>query len=255
MGPRRSAATASVALLICLAGLACGAGRPQSAAGPSRAPSFPPAVAPYAPEIDPADFVATIDNPYMPLEPGTTYVYRGASEGESERDVVVVTNETKEILGVICIVVRDVVSTQGEIKEKTFDWYAQDRYGNVWYFGEDSKEYENGKPASAAGSWEAGADGALPGIVMLGDPTIGDLYRQEYYSGEAEDFGRILKLDASVDVPYGSYDNVLVTVDSTPLDPKLVEHKYYARGVGVIEEQAVKGPSEVSRLVSVSSGY
>ncbi|MGH2729262.1 MAG: hypothetical protein ACRDJI_01490, partial [Actinomycetota bacterium] len=170
-----------------------------------------------------------------------------------ETDTIVVTDKTKEILGITCTVVKDVVTVEGVIAEKTFDWFAQDRYGNVWYFGEISKDYEDGKFAGTEGSWEAGTDGALPGIVMLGDPEVGDEYRQEYYAGEAEDFGKVVELDASVEVPYGSFDNVLVTEDWNPLEPKVLENKYYARGIGVVFEEAVKGADEELRLVDVKS--
>ncbi|MGH2756950.1 MAG: hypothetical protein ACRDI3_04090, partial [Actinomycetota bacterium] len=231
--------------------IAGGDGGPGVDASAPDETEFPPDLSPYRPHIDPADFVATIDNPYLPFEPGTTLFYEGTSEGEKETDEVFVTHETKEILGVTCVVVRDIVRADGEITEKTFDWYAQDRFGNVWYFGEDSHEYENGKPINAAGSWEAGVDGALPGIVMLGDPQVGDRYRQEYYAGKAEDLGGILKLDASVTVPYGSFDSVLVTKDSTPLEPNVLEHKYYAPGVGLVMEQSMRGPKEAFELVAV----
>ena len=241
----------ALALLVAGTAAACGEDKSAPSAAPAGRPSFPPAVSPYDPQIDPADFVEGIDNPFMPLEPGTTLVYEGESEDEKETDTVFVTNRTKEILGITATVVRDVVSVEGEIAEKTFDWYAQDRYGNVWYLGEDSKEYENGKPVSSEGSWEAGVDGAQPGILMLGEPQVGDRYRQEYYKGEAEDFGQVLRLGESVEVPYGSYDNVLVTKDWTPLEPKVLENKYYARGVGVVFERSVKGPKEELKLVEV----
>jgi hypothetical protein len=241
----------ALALLIVAAAPACGEDTSTPSTTPEGTPSFPPQVSPYDPKIDQSDFVEGIDNPYMPFEPGTTYVYEGVSEDEKETVTVVVTNKTKEILGVTATVVRDVVTVEGEIAEKTFDWFAQDRYGNVWYLGEDSKEYEDGKPVSSEGSWEAGVDGAQPGIVMLGDPQVGDRYRQEYYKGEAEDFGEVLKVDESIDVPYGSYDHVLVTKDWTPLEAKVLENKFYARGVGVVFERSVKGPKEELRLVEL----
>ena len=229
-------------------------GNSDGDAAPQADPSFPPAMSPYAPDIDPADFVEGIDNPYLTFEPGTTWMYEGNSEDEKETNTVSVTNGTKEILGVTCTVVKDVVYAEGEIAEKTFDWYAQDKYGNVWYFGEDSSDYENGKFKDSGGSWEAGVDGALPGIVMLGDPQVGDKYRQEYYKGEAEDMGQVLKLGASVEVPFSSYEDVLITKDWNPLEPGVTEHKYYARGVGVVLEQHVKGPKEVNKLVDVKQG-
>ncbi len=228
---------------------AAACGETSGAPAAPAAPEVPPPLLPYAPEIDAADFVSTIDNPYMPFSPGTRYVYRGVSDGERERGVVVVTRRTKEIMGVACTVVKDVVTAGGNTVEKTFDWFAQDRHGNVWYFGEDSTEYEHGRPASKDGSWEAGVDGALPGIVMLGDPEVGDRYRQEFYEGEAEDLAQVVKLDGSTGVAYGEFDPVLVTRDWTPLEPGVVEKKYYARGVGVVLEIAVKGPASRFELV------
>ena len=249
MGPRHAVAAALVLVLA----VSCGdqGGKPGSptAAEATDNPSFPPPISPYNPGIVPSDFVTSIDNPYMPWRPGTRYSYRGESEGEKETNAVYVTDQTKEILGVDCTVVLDVVKTEGEVSEKTLDWYAQDRYGNVWYMGEKSAEYENGKVSSTKGSWEAGVDGAQPGIVMLGDPKVGDRYRQELYKGEAEDMAEVLKLDESIAVPQGSFDNVVVTKEWNPLDPKVVESKYYARGVGVVFEHSVKGPKELLQLI------
>lgn len=247
----------TLAIVVAALGLATACGdsgpsEPAEPAAPAAQLSFPPPMSPYEPTIDPADFVAGIDNPYMPFTPGTTFVFEGESEGQKEKDTVYVTDKTREILGVNCTVVEDVVTVEGEIAEKTFDWYAQDRYGNVWYFGEDSKSYEGGKPKSSKGSWEAGVDGAQPGIIMLGEFHVGDRYRQEYYAGEAEDLARVLKLDDSIEVPYGSFDNVLVTREWSPLEPDVVEHKYYASGVGVIFEQSVKGEHEELRLIEIT---
>jgi hypothetical protein len=207
----------------------------------------------YSPHIDPADFTTKIDNKYFPLKPGTTFIYKGKTEGATEGDVVAVTSDTKNVMGVECVVVKDTVTEDGEMTEKTFDWYAQDNKGNVWYFGEDSKEYENGKVKSTEGSWEAGKDGAKPGIIMTADPKVGHTYRQEYYKGEAEDMARPLRLDASTTVPYGSFDHVLVTREWTPLEPNIAEHKYYAAGVGNLLEVSVKGPQERLELVDVKS--
>jgi hypothetical protein len=157
-------------------------------------------------------------------------------------------------MGVNTTVVRDQVFVDGELAEDTFDWYAQDRQGNVWYFGEDSREIENGKVVSTEGSWEAGVDGAKPGIVMLGEPRVGDAYRQEFYRGEAEDQARVLALGESMTVPYGSFDQVLVTEDRNPLEPRLLENKLYAPGVGVVLERLVRGGWEILRLVEVKMG-
>ncbi len=206
---------------------------------------------PYDPVINPADFVAQINNQYLPMSPGTTFIYDGESEDGKEEIEVNVTHETKEILGVTCVVVRDRVWIDGELVEDTFDWFAQDKDGNVWYFGEDSKEYEGGKVVSTEGSWEAGVDGAKPGIIMKGNPQVGDAYRQEYYEDEAEDMAEVLSLNESISVPYGSFENCLKTQEWTPLEPDVVENKYYAPGVGVVLEVAVEGESERVELVEV----
>jgi hypothetical protein len=184
----------------------------------------------YAPHIDPADFTTTIDNKYFPLKPGTAFVY----EGNTERDVMTVTHDTKQIMGVKCVVVDDRATQNGELIEGTFDWYAQDKEGKVWYFGEDTKEYKNGKVTSTEGSWEAGVNGAKPGIIMQAHPKVGQSYRQEYYKGHAEDMAKVISLNDSIRVPYGSFDHVLVTKEWTPLQPGYVEHKYYAPGVGQV---------------------
>lgn len=193
-------------------------------------------------ELDPADFVAGIDNPYWPMAPGNKWVYREESdEGAEQRVEVTVTDRTKKILGIDATVVHDVVTEDGEVKEDTYDWYAQDTSGNVWYLGEDTKEYEDGKVVSAKGSWEAGVDGAQAGVIMPADPKVGMTYRQEYYKGEAEDAGEVLSLDAKAEVPYGSFDHVLKTKDYTPLEPDVVEHKFYAEGVGPVLTIGVSG--------------
>jgi hypothetical protein len=191
----------------------------------------------YRPEIDPESFVAKIDNPYMPLKPGTTFVYRGETEDGVERITVTVTDETETILGVKCTVVRDVARLDGEVIEDTLDWFAQDKQGNVWYFGEISKNFEDGDLVSLDGSWRAGVDGALPGIIMKADPQVGDVYRQEFFLGEAEDIGKVVRLDGSASVPAAQCNgNCLVTKDYTPLEPDVDERKFYKRGLGLILE-------------------
>lgn len=205
----------------------------------------------YQVTLDPADFVADVDNPYWPLATGSRWVY----EGDGERIEVVVTDERKEILGIDATVVRDTVTDEaGQLVEDTFDWYAQDTDGNVWYLGEDSTEYEDGEPAGTAGSWEAGVDGALPGIVMAADPAVGDAYRQEFYPGEAEDLAEVRRFEPRLDTPTGSYDDVLVTGEWTPLEPDVVEEKYYAPGIGVIREERVVGGSGQVDLVAFEPG-
>jgi hypothetical protein len=205
----------------------------------------------YEPAFDPGSFVDGVDNPYFPLVPGTTMVYEGSG---GERVEVTVTSDTKEILGITPTVVRDQVFEDDELIEDTFDWYAQDGAGNVWYLGEATEEYENGEVVSTEGSWEAGVDDAQPGIIMLADPQVGDTYRQEFYEGEAEDLARVEALGESVEVPYGSFDDVLVTEDWTPLEPDVHEQKSYAPGVGVVFEEIVAGGEGQLELVEVREG-
>jgi hypothetical protein len=210
---------------------------------------------PYSPQIDPANFVSEIDNQWFPLAPGTRFHYKGVAEdGKTSRtDNMTVTDHTKGILGVTCTVVRDIVSSHGKPIERTFDWYAQDQDGNVWYMGEDSRELEHGKFVKQDDSWEAGVDGAEPGIIMPGDPQRGDEYRQEYYPGFALDQARVLGSGGPVTVPAGSYDETLLTEETAPkLDPGVAERKYYVAGVGDVKEQTVSGNHEQIELVSVT---
>jgi hypothetical protein len=205
----------------------------------------------YDPEIDPADFTSEITNPYFPLVPGTTFVYEGTSEGKAELDTVKVTSETRPILGVDCIIVHDVVSQEGVVVEDTFDWYAQDKDGNVWYFGEDTRELDaRGRVKTTEGSWEAGQHGAQPGIVMTAHPEVGDSYREEYRKGVAEDRGRIIRVGETRTTPTDSYHDVVVA-ERTRLEPKIVEHKEYAPGIGLITENVIKGGDEKSHLARI----
>ena len=206
----------------------------------------------YQVDIDPADFVAGVDNPYMPLTPGTTRTYRAETDEGTETIVVEVLHETIEIQGVMCVVVRDTVTLDGELIEDTHDWFAQDEDGNVWYFGEIALNYEDGRLTDVEGSWEAGVDDAQPGIVMPADPAVEDLYRQEFLLGEAEDYAEVLALDASVSVPHGDYGNCLQTFDGTPMEPDVEEHKFYAEGVGVVLEVDVESGERVE-LISVTN--
>jgi hypothetical protein len=206
---------------------------------------------PYAPVIKPADFVARITNPYLPMPPGTTFIYEGEKDGIPAQDVTAITHDTKKIMGVTCTVVWDRAFEDGELVEQTLDWYAQDRLGNVWYFGEDAKELQNGQVVSTEGSWEAGVNGALPGIVMLAHPQVRQQYRQEYAPGVAEDMAMVVSLREAASVPYGSFRNVLLTKEWTPLSPGVVEHKYYASGVGLVRGVMVRGGSEVTELLDI----
>jgi hypothetical protein len=200
-------------------------------------------------ELDPADFVSEIDNPYWPMQRGSRWVYEEKDTEGATRIVVTVTSRAKTVLGIEATVVRDVVTEDGELKEDTFDWYAQDKDGNVWYLGEDTKEYEGGKVVSTKGSWEAGVDGAEAGVIMPAKPEVGMTYRQEYYKGEAEDQAEVLSLDEQVKVPFGKFDHALQTKETTPLEPDVVEHKYYARGVGLVLAKGVSGSSSREQLV------
>lgn len=204
-------------------------------------------------QIDPDNFVETIDNPYFPLIPGTTFVYRGETEGAPTRDVMKVTHDTKVILGVTTTVVHHLSYEDGVLVEDTFDWYAQDQEGNVWYFGEDTKELdEEGNVISTEGSWEAGVDGAEAGIIMEANPQKGDKYQQEFLEGVAEDMAQVIGFEDSLCVRYGCFEDVLVTKEWSPLEPGVVENKYYAKGVGFIFGEMVKGGEEQSELVRVT---
>lgn len=196
--------------------------------------------------IDPANFAERIDNPLFPLIRGTVYTYRFTNdEGVEEKVVTEVTDQTKVVLGIDCTVVHDQEFEDGELVEDTYDWYAQDKDGNVWYLGEDTQELEDGKVISTDGAWEAGVDGAEPGIIMLVDPQPGQRYRQEYYAGEAEDRAEVVSINHTVTVPYGTFENCLKVRETTPLEPDVLEFKYYAPGVGFIQAQDESGrPTE-----------
>jgi hypothetical protein len=268
MGMNRMVALAMVAGLAVVS--ACGADQTSQQTGGSSTskeaiPQFAPEVAEqpaanYAPNIDPSNFVKEVDNPYFPLEPGTTWVYEGQTPEGTERVEDTVLQETKRVMGVECVVLRDRVWLNGELIEDTVDWHAQDKEGNVWYFGEYTKEYENGKVVSTGGSFVAGEEGALPGIIMPADPKVGDSYRQEYYKGEAEDMAEVISLNGTglndaVSTPYGSFgEEVLVTKDWNPLEPDILEHKYYAPGIGLIGETKVTGPAEKIELIDLKRG-
>jgi hypothetical protein len=196
-------------------------------------------------------FSTHIDNPYLPMSPGSRWVYHEtAADGTSQRVVVKVTKQTRLIAnGVTARVVRDTATSKGEVVEDTFDWYAQDKRGNVWYLGEDTKEYENGKVVSTHGSWEAGVNGARPGIVMPAHPRPGMQYRQEYLKGEAEDSARVLSVDDQAEVKVGHFKHVVLTKEWNPLEPKVLEYKLYARGVGPVLALTVSGGSDREELV------
>lgn len=234
----RTIASAGVAgLLVLLA--ACGSDDP-TVPGTDPPGTEPPSTGlPRSDEpvtLAPAEFTADVTNPWFPLEPGTRWTYRETTEdGEDLRVVVTATSETRRIAnGVTARVVRDTVTLDGEIIEDTLDWYAQDAAGTVWYLGEDTAEFEDGKISTREGSFEAGVDGAQAGVIMPAEPAVGLAYRQEHYEGEAEDRGEVLALGQVARVPAGSYDDLVQTADTTPLEPDVLEHKYYAEGIGLV---------------------
>ncbi len=186
---------------------------------------------PFDPVINPADFSTTINNPLLPLKPGSVFVYQNISNNAEV--IITVTNKTIMLAGVTCRVVHDVNKVGGVIEEDTLDYYAQHKDGSVWYFGEDTISFEDGI-ASTEGSWRAGLDGAKPGIVMLGAQPLGKTYRQEFQLGEAEDVARTVAVNQHVEVPYGTFNNAFVTKDSTPVEPGKFEKKYYVPNVGMV---------------------
>lgn len=203
-------------------------------------------------ELDPADFTTDIDNPYWPMTPGTQWTYRETDPDGDLTVVVTVTSETKPIAnGIEARVVRDTVRRGEELVEDTFDWYAQDADGTIWYLGEDTAEFEDGEIVSREGSFEAGVEGALPGIAMPADPQPGMAYRQEYLEGVAEDQGAVLGVSELVEVPYGSFEDAVLTRDTTPLEPDVQELKFYVAGVGPVLALAVSGGSGREELIDV----
>ena len=207
--------------------------------------------APYDPVINPANFIHPDDfpahpNPFFPLTPGTTMIY----ESSTEHNEVFVTGNTRVILGATCREVRDTVKliATDELIEDTLDWFCQDVDGNDWYFGENAKQLEGGLIVGLEGSWTAGVDGAKPGFAMKANPAVGDVYRQEYLPGVAEDMGEVVSLTESVTVPFGSFTNCLKTKDTSPLDPGVVEFKVYCPGIGLVLEL---DPSTGERLVLI----
>ena len=188
-----------------------------------------------------------ITNPYWPMPPGTRWVYR---DGATQRNAVTVLKRTDTIDGVQTRVVHDVVYAHGKVVEDTIDWYAQDAKGNVWYMGEATKEYSGGH-VSTEGSWKAGVDGAQPGIVVPAHPAVGASYRQEYLKGHTEDEARNMSLDEQVRVPAGHYTHVFMTRETTRLEPKALEYKYYARGVGPVLAVSVSPTLDFERLIRI----
>lgn len=252
--------TPLLAALLLLGGCSAASGpgaTPESPAtsgsvAPKSASQLAPIQGRYSPVIKPANFVRVVDNRYWPLIPGTGMHYRGVRGRTPQIDDVLVLRDTATIEGVVCTAVRDTVSERGRAVERTIDWYAQDREGNVWYMGELSLERNHGHMVRADDSWKSGVDGGKPGIIMPADPRPGDAYRQEYYPpGKALDQARVLRLDGRLTVPYGTFDHLLVTSERSPLEPQ-TEQKYYAPGIGEVAERVVKGHHEQFTLVRIT---
>ena len=202
-----------------------------------------------------AGFSANVTNAWFPLRPGSVYHYRGIKDGEPSREVMTVTHQTKTIDGAACVVVSDLLYIRGKLEERTSDYYTQDAKGNVWYFGEQTAELDaNGKVKSTSGTWTAGVDGAKPGIFMFAHPSPGRSARQEYLQGEAEDHFQVLSMTVSAAVPFKSFRGAMLTKEWTPLEPGVIDHKYYVRGIGTVLEQTVKGGDERNELVAFTRG-
>ena len=227
-----------------LALASCGGGS-KSSSGSS---SLPHGTTPS--KLVPSKFTTEIDNPYWPMRPGSHWVYSELEDGEAQRVDVTVSDKTKVLGGVTARVVHDQVTRKGEVVEDTYDWYAQDSDGNIWYLGEDTKEYENGKLKTTEGSWAYGVDDAQPGVVVPADPKQGMRYREEYYAGHAEDAADVLKVGSQVQVPYGRFKDAVLTRNFSSLEPTVEEMKLYARGVGPVMELLVSGGSGRTELLS-----
>jgi hypothetical protein len=234
-----------MALLVAVSTAACGGG-PKSAREPARASTF---AAPVL--LDPARFTTRIDNPYWPMRPGSRWTYRVTDPRGGRRLVeVTVTDQTKTILGVVARVVHGVLTVDGRPAEASDDWYAQDTEGNIWYLGEDTRQYlDGGLAVPGKGSWQAGVDGAQPGILLPARPRPGRAYQQERYDGRAQERARVLRLGMKAKVPYGFFDDLLITKEWTPLEPGVLEHKFYAPGVGPVLAITVSGGSGREELL------
>src|SRR4029077_18186779 len=220
------------------------AGIPWAAAGTS-------AHGGYEPVLNPGDFIRVIDNPYYPLPVGRTLIYRGVRDGQTQTDRVHVTSGTKVLEGITATAVSDVARHNGKLLEKTTDWFAQDKQGNVWYLGEDTAAYLPNGQIDRSGSWQAGGHDGGRGIIMLAHPQIPDAYRQEFLRGQAEDTAWIVNKGGSVRVPFGVVHHILTSLEFTRLEPGVIDQEIYAPGIGIVRELSQKGPLEVARLVSV----
>ena len=255
--PRRHRRVATLGLLtatVTLVGLT-GSAAAAAPAGNGSArcplPIFGPGAA-YHPCLDRSGFRPDVTNPWFPLPVGRTFVYSGVKDGKAAVDVVTVTGRTRVLDGVRTRVVEDRLLLDGRLAERTSDYYAQDACGNVWYFGEDTAELDrNGRVVDRSGSFHAGVDGAQPGVFMQAEPQLNRRFRQEWFRGEAEDTYRVVDRDSVVRVPYGHFRHALRTEESTALEPGVLDNKHYVRGIGEVEEHAVRGGTERLVLVDV----
>src|SRR5262245_32444305 len=243
-----------IALGLVAFAVACGgSSQPSSAPTTTGSPASTGTTPVTSTMADAANFDGhVVDNEWFPLIPGMTWRYRGVKDGQPSREIMVATSKTRTIQGVPCTVVSDKVYLSGKLEARTLDYYAQDKDGNVWYFGEDTAELKpNGDVKSTEGTWLAGRNGAEPGIFMPADPQVGQAFRQEYYQGQAEDHFRILSMNESVQTPGASSDQAMLTMEWTPLEPNVIDHKYYVQGIGTVLEKTAKGPTERNTLVAV----
>ena len=229
---------------------------PVAATGATLSSTNPsPADGPWSPPaIDPANFVKRVDNPYFPLKPGTTLRFRGVDKDgvTPQFDTVFVTHRTRQIMGLTCTVVRDTVTSRGRPVQRTYDWFAQDRQGNVWYMGEETQEIRHGQWGQMIDSGPAGKNGAQPGLMMLAHPRAGEHYWQFHWPGHAMDATRVLGLSGTLHLPYGTVGPALITQEQSPLEPGIKDRKWSVRGIGYVQERAVAGSHEEIRLISVT---
>jgi hypothetical protein len=230
------------AIVVAVAAVVAGAAfapqaRSQEAGGPPSLPS-------------PSSFSSRVDNPWFPLLVGTRWVYTGVEDGKPTRDVVTVTEQTKTIEGVPCVAVSDRRYMRGRLEERTTDWYSQDSHGNVWYFGENTAELDaHGHVTSTEGTWKAGVNGARAGIYIPGHPRLGQNGLPESLKGHAQDHFKIIGLFGTVAPP--GKPNTLLTKEWTPLEPGVIDHKMYVRGIGTVLEQSQGGQNERNELTSI----
>ena len=251
----RRIALVAVALAVgCSNGTSTVKATPTSSPTDSGTPSPNPAASPVAYKVDviPLNFTANVTNPWFPLPPGRTLEYRGFNEDGKVKDLFHVSDETQKVGGVTCRVVLDRVFVDGVLVETTRDYYAQDKVGNVWYFGEDTAELESdGSMIGTSGTFHTGEAGALPGIFMTAVPAVGESHRQEYYPGYAEDFYRVDVLSTKVATRYKAFANAMRTREWTPLEPDVLDNKYYVRGIGTVKEITVRGGTENLSLYAI----